>query len=135
MRTAIFASLLSAAVWAVAVHAELPPGSYDSLRAEAPEALIIEVVGVRSAPKPSNSTEVVARARVLHVERTKAGLKSGAMIEIRYTRPNASIPGPRPIPVLSEKSVSPAFLRKGEGKEFEPAAYGMSFIMTPEPRR
>jgi hypothetical protein len=113
------------------VQAELPPGSYDTLRVEAPEALLIEVLGVKKAAK-GNATEVVAMARVLHVERTKAGLRPGAMVEIRYIHLNTPIPGPRPVPLLAEKAIVPAFLKKGEGKDFEPAAYGMSFVMTPE---
>ena len=46
------------------VQAELPPGSYDTLRVEAPEALLIEILGVKKAAK-GNATEVVAVARVL----------------------------------------------------------------------
>lgn len=134
MRMFATALLLAALVLSTCVRAELPPGSYDTLRAEAPEALLVEVLGVRRAVK-GNATEVLAVARVLHVERTRAGLKPGATVEIRYIHQNSNVPGPRPVPLLAEKSIMPAFLKKGEGKDFEPAAYGMSFVMTPETRR
>ena len=112
-------------------RAELPPGSYDTLRLEAPEALLIEVEAVKRAVK-GNATEVVAIARVLYVERTKVGLRPGATVEIRYIHANGPVAGPRPVPLLVEKTFIPAFLKKGAGKDFEPAAYGMSFVMTPE---
>ena len=106
-----------------ASRAELPPGSY--------EALLIEVMAVKRAVK-GNATEIVAVGRVLHVERTKVGLRTGATIEIRYIHTNAPMAGPRPVPLLVEKTIIPAFLKKVDGKDFEPAAYGMSFVMTPE---
>lgn len=115
------------------LHAELPPGSYDTLRAEAPEVLIIEVLQVKTKAGQQNQTEVVVNAKVLHVEQSASRLRAGSNIEIIYTRHNTPIPGPRPVPVLTEKSVVPAFLKKGP--VYEPAAHGMSFIMKPERTR
>lgn len=124
-------AMLSCLSFVPASRAELPPGSYDTLRLEAPEALLIEVLAVKRAVK-GNATEVVAVGRVLHVERTKVGLRTGATVEIRYIHTNAPMAGPRPVPLLVEKTIIPAFLKKVDGKDFEPAAYGMSFVMTPE---
>ena len=49
----------------LAVYAELPPGSYDTLRAEAPEVLIIEVMQVKTKAEKQNQTEVRVMAKVL----------------------------------------------------------------------
>ena len=58
------------------------------------------------------------------------------MITIRYQSrdPNkVNIPGPRPVPILKQGRVYPAFLNGNEGANvFEPAAFGESFVMTPE---
>ena len=120
----------------LAVYAELPPGSYDTLRAEAPEVLIIEVMQVKTKAEKQNQTEVMVIAKVLYVEHTVSRLRAGSNIEIIYTRSNTSVPGPRPIPVLTDRSIVPADLKKSpSGPAFEPAAHGMSFVMKPERTR
>jgi hypothetical protein len=41
--------------------------------------------------------------------------------------------GPRPVPILKQGEVYPAFLNHNVGRgDFEPAAFGASFLMTPE---
>ena len=116
--------------------AELPPGSYDRLRREAQDAIIIEVESVTARELKAGWTDVTMTARVVYVERSKAVLKNGARITIRYESrdPNkVNFPGPRPIPILKKGETYPAFLNGNEGtKVFEPAAFGESFVMTPE---
>ena len=127
---ATFVLMLSSA------RAELPPGSYDALCKEAQDAIIIEVESVTAKKLKAGWTDVVLTARVVHVERSKAALKNGARITIRYESRDptkVNIPGPRPVPVLKKGETYPAFLNGNEGtKVFEPAAFGESFIMTPE---
>jgi hypothetical protein len=118
------------------VRAELPPGSYDKLRSEAQDAIIIEVESVTAKELKSGWTEVILKARVLAVERSKSALKRGSMITIRYQSrdPNkVKFVGPRPVPILEKGEIYPAFLNGNEGmRVFEPAAFGLSFVMTPE---
>ena len=134
---------ISIAVLAVAIaaaggaRAELPPGSYDELRVKADEAVILEVESVKAADLGRGRLEVTVAARVLAVERSKAGLKPGRRIATRYESPAASNvykrQGPRPVPILKEHATCPAFLNARPGKpEWEPAALGESFAMTPE---
>ncbi len=117
-------------------RAELPPGSYDKLRMEAQDVIIIEVTSVRAKELEAGWTDVVITARVLSVERSKAALQRGEIITIKYQSRDPKkvrIPGPRPLPVLKMGVIYPAFLNGNEGNRlFEPAAFGLSFVMTPE---
>jgi hypothetical protein len=115
-------------------HAELPPGSYDTLRIEAQEALIIETASVTSRPLKDGRIEVMVTARVMAVERSKSGLKKGGTISIRYDTYNqgAAPPGPRQLPVLKKGEFYPAFLNASGDRGFSPAAYGESFTLSPE---
>lgn len=124
------AALLCLMTVAGLTYAELPPGSYDKLRAEADDALVIQVTGVNVDTK-STAREVTVQAKVLGVERSKSGLKKGDNITFNYRISTVQVPGPRPIPLLVKGDVYPAFL-KTMGKSLEPAAYGESFKMTPE---
>lgn len=113
-----------------AASAELPPGSYDKLRKEAQEALIIEVTDVTTTLVAGGTNQVIVKAKVLAVERSTAGLKKGDSIRIQYeTHP--PMPGPKPIPLLKAEEILPAFLN-AKGRAYEPAAHGWSFVMTPE---
>lgn len=118
-----------------AARAELPPGSYDKLRAEAPEALVIEVSSVEKQEIEPGKIAVTVEASVLAVERSKDGVKKGDKITIKYTHIDTTViknwAGPRPIPILAKGGVYPAFLKK-DGKVFTPVAHGESFRMTPE---
>ncbi|OWK42151.1 hypothetical protein FRUB_04229 [Fimbriiglobus ruber] len=75
--------------------------------------------------------QVVVVAKVLGVERSKAGLKKDDTVTIKYAIPTKPVIGPKPVPLLVQDDVYPAFLNK-KGDAFEPAAYGSSFEMTPE---
>lgn len=123
-------ALLSLAVQTA--HAELPPGSYDALKAKAEEAVIITVESVTAANK-AERIDVVVRAKVVAVERSKAGLKKDGVFTFHYSTPaeGKQMPGPRPVPLLKKGETYPAFLN-GVNNGFEPAAYGESFTMTPE---
>jgi len=117
------------------LHAELPPGSYDRLRNQADEALIIQVESVQSQVR-DEKREVTLVAKVLKVERSRANLTKGNKLTIKYEifQGNA-FAGPRQAKVLEQGEIYPAFLA-GPAKTGEPfhlAAYGMSFTMTPEP--
>lgn len=114
--------------FAATAHAELPAAAYDSLRKEANEALIIEVTNVQTN-NDGSTTLVRLQANILHVERSRTGLKKGEVVTIEYAHTPGRI-GPRPVPVL-EKGVYPAFLHRGNGSSLNPAAHGLSFTMTP----
>lgn len=123
--------LLLITVLAAPAYAELPPGSYDTLRIEAQEALILQVESAKTQDRGTRIA-VVLTAKVLTVERSKAGLKKGGTITIRYeTIKGQAPPGPRPLSILKTGEVYPAFLNKA-ADGFEPAAYGESFKMTPD---
>jgi hypothetical protein len=115
--------------------AELPPGSYDTCRKEAAEALVVKVTSVKKANEPGEGTSVTAVCTVLGVERSASGLKVGKEISIAYMIPDTTggFAGPRIPPMLKPGEVYPAFLQKSEGGSgYDLAAYGESFTMTPE---
>ncbi len=133
-------TLLSLALLAGPAFAELPPGSYNALRAEADEALLIEVESVATKALKPGWTDVVVSARVVAVERSKAGTKKGEKVAIRYKsldrdKVEKPVLGASSVPILAKGEFYPAFLKKAEGEQgFEPAAYGSSFAMSPEAR-
>jgi hypothetical protein len=115
--------------------AELPPGSYDTCRKEAPEALIVKVSSVKKTSGPDGATNVAAVCTVLRAERSASGLAAGKEITISYTIPDTKngFAGPRIPPMVKQGEVCPAFLQKAEeGSGYDLAAYGASFTMTPE---
>ncbi len=104
----------------------LPPTVYVDLQAEAPEAVEILVKQVKHQ-NLFRKREMV-RAVVTKVVRTSSGLKVGDVIEIRYRHsPHKKIPGPAPVPRLGKGKTYPAWLRKGKGGIYFPAARGWSF--------
>lgn len=125
-----FLSLLAVFAFSGATQAALPPGAYDKLRIAAEEAITIEVSGVKVV-HAGNQDDVTVDAKVIGLERTKNGLHRGDAIIIKYAIATPPIPGPVPVPVIEKNIVYPAFLNK-KGTDFEPAAYGWSFKMTPE---
>lgn len=130
----ILTAVALAPVPATHVFAELPPGSYDTCRRGAPEALIVKVSKVES-DKVGGETKVNAVCTVLRVERSGSGLATGKEITVSYTIPDTrgGFAGPRVPPMLKQGEVYPAFLQKPEeGAGYELAAYGESFTMTPE---
>lgn len=124
-------TVLGTIVFADFARAELPPEVYNNMRADAPEALIIQVTDVKQMPQ-AGGIVVEIKARVLSVEKSGANVNVGDTITIRYTRMATGIGfvGPRPIPILKKEQVYPAFLSKQEN-HFTPAARGGSFVMVP----
>ena len=129
-------------VWAVVLgtetRAELPPGSYDKLRAEAQEALTVEVLSVETKELEVGKTEVVAEMKVTAVKRSKAELKRGDTLTVKYVHIDPTklqgFAGPRPVPILKKGKTYPAFLNKNEDEAtYEPAAYGESFTALKQP--
>jgi hypothetical protein len=114
----------------ISVNAELPPGSYDKLRAEAEEVLVIQVTKVVVVMN-ANQKDVTVEAKVLGVEKSSSGLIKAETIKIKYSIQLGSFAGPQQAKVLEAESVVPAFLKKS-GATYGLAAFGKSFTMTPE---
>jgi hypothetical protein len=117
------------------VSAELPPGAYDLLRKQAEEALIIQVVDVKTVKERGGATKVTALCKVLQVERSATGLMVGKELSLSYDIPSkeGGYAGPRIAPIVEKGSVHPAFLQKQQGAAaYDLAAHGESFTMTPE---
>jgi hypothetical protein len=115
-------------------RAELPPGTYDNLRIGATEALIVQVLSVKTQKESEAGVlRVTIKAKAIAVQRSKTGVKKGSEISIQYTHDSRNIPGPRKIPVLTKGEIYPAFLsRSDNAKIYQPVAYGESFNMTPK---
>ena len=115
--------------------AALPPWAYQKDQDEAPEALVIEVLSVKSevAKYPDRTeTSVDAKARVLEVKRTASGLKPGDEIAIAYTnvelkRDERRVGESTYIPVLQEGKQVPAFVKGDQKSGYQPAARIYSF--------
>ena len=123
---------VTAAQWA---SAALPPSAYQPDQDAAPEALVVEVLSVKSeVSKHSDRTEtsVRAKARVLEVKRTASGLKPGDEIAIAYTnvelkRDEHRVGESTYIPVLEEGKQVPAFVKGDQKSGYLPAARIYSF--------
>ncbi len=117
-------------------QAELPPGSYDKLKAGAQEKLKVKIIGV-DQPGKGPKLKVIFSAEVLAVERSATGLKPGDKITIQSYRWTKSYAGPKNPPVLPKGWVGVAYLNKAKGKAQGPgptyklAAYGESFEPSP----
>jgi hypothetical protein len=111
-------------------NAALPPGSYDKLRIAAEDAIIIQVTATK-VDTVGGTMAITAKAKVIQVERSKNGLKPGDAITIKYSVPTTPIPGPVPTPVVEKDVIYPAFMNK-TGADYQPAAHGWTFKMTPE---
>jgi hypothetical protein len=121
--------LLALSTWVA--RAELSTSHYRQLQTEAPEAIQVTVEQVETKVtlgKDGTATEVTATAIVQSVTRSASGLKPAAKITIRYNvvRPVVPMPGPSPLPVLTQ-GPTVAFLKKDAEGNYRPAAYGMSF--------
>jgi hypothetical protein len=108
--------------------AELPPGAYQQLRSNAPEALKIKVLKVHTQFSKPNTLKVEVQANVLSVMRSASKLKPGSMIRIVYEvdKQTPQRVRPRAVPVLKAGLLYTAFLAQ-DGKIYMPAAYGDSF--------
>ena len=124
----VLAALLAAMVLPALVAAELPPGSYGKLKAEAQEKLKIKIVGVEQEGT-GGKLKVTFTAQVLAVEHSASGLKAGDQITIHSYRWTKSYAGPKNPPLLPKGWVGMAYLNQaqGAGKDYKLAAYGDSF--------
>jgi len=110
-------------------NAELPPGSYNALRAGAGEVLIVEVTKAVTTTVDGPNT-VTLTAKVLHADKSSTKLKAGSEITIQYVTPKAGVPimGPRQPMMLAKGDVRVAYLRMDpKTKKYSLAAHGMSF--------
>lgn len=118
---------------------ELAPEVYRAMQQASPELLHLEILSVeidRDFHKPDGcgffefeiERNVVVKAKVLSVIRSRAGVRPSAVLEIEYTSVKrcSGFSGPRSIPVLSEKDRVCAYLEK-TSRGFAPAARGASF--------
>ncbi len=109
----------------------LAPSEYEKMQSQAPEALEIEVLRVESKPLPEQGVnQVRVTAFIKSVIRSKSGLKSNDVLQIRYEirMGMEARPGPGEVPLLKEGMVCPAFLAPVENEPvFGPAAGAMSF--------
>jgi hypothetical protein len=114
-------------------HTELPPGSYEKLKAEAQEKLKVKIVAVEQQAQSDRYLEVLFTAEVLAVERSETGLKPGDTIQIQSYRWTKSYAGPKNPPLLPVGWIGIAYLNKAddEAKDadnvYSLAAYGDSF--------
>jgi hypothetical protein len=112
------------------LHAELPPYIYEGYQKQAPEALRINVLQVRTSLISPTEKSVEAIVEVLTVKRSKTKLHRHDKITIVYTttfRNPLRLVGPSSIPILKKDTYYKAFLRKGKGLNYYPAAKGKSF--------
>ena len=119
---------LLAVVFGAIAQAELPPGSYDKLKAGAQEKLKIKIVGVEQQGKGPRM-KVIFTAAVLQVKCSATGLKPGDHITIQSYRWTKSYAGPKNPPVLPKGWEGVAYLNKAKSsnKNYRLAAYGESF--------
>lgn len=129
------------AMWIAAPLAfgELAPEVYQAMQRAAPEVLYVEVTDVdvdRELHKPDGcgffefevERNVVVRAKVLRVVRSRSGVRPGTVITVPYQsiRRCSGFNGARPIPLLEEGTKTYAYLTAAR-RGFEPAARGASF--------
>jgi len=122
-------SLTTAALVVGFASAALPPGSYNALRAEAGEVVIVEVTkAVTTAVNGPNT--VTLTAKVLHVDKSSSKVKVGDTITIQYVTPKEGlqIAGPKPQPMLTKGDVRVGYLNwDAATKSYAIAAHGWSF--------
>lgn len=119
-------------LFAGSVSAAINPVEYARMQRAAPEQLVIEVLLVHTHREWffSRTRTVSVTAQVVSTTRSARGLAEGDRITIEYTnfRPKPGWVGPRPLPVLKEGTICPAFLIwDDEEDQFIPAARGYSF--------
>lgn len=135
-QTALAALLLAAVP--MTARAELPPSVYRDFQQRAEEALTIRVAAVsttrRGGIHPDGSTRTIvtkveAKAIVEAVRRSASRLKAGTEIDIVYERVDLppGMTGARPIPILKQGDVVPAFLNRASAGGYTVAAQGASF--------
>ena len=109
--------------------AELAPGSYNAMKAEAGEVVIVEVTNAVSTAVDGPNT-VTLTAKVLHVDKTSSKVKAGDTITIQYVTPKEGIKvmGPKPQPMLAKGNVRVGYLNwDAATNSYGIAAHGLSF--------
>ena len=130
-----FISILSMILLLLVVSdlpAEINPLEYARMQQSAPERLVIQVLKVTTRRQSLFSTTriVTVNARVEVVSYSESHLSEGDTITIEYTtfKPGRGWVGPRPIPILKQRTSYPAFLvLDRERTLYVPAARGYSF--------
>ena len=131
------------------LHAELPPGAYESLKQEAKEVLHIEVVNVSRVRGGKTQAYYRCRARVTKVDRSAKGYRMGSMIifDTWSVEPAAgeNFAGPAIPPKISAGWSGRVFLNPAdpdptgaavaEAEVLQLAAYGRSFEPDRKTRR
>lgn len=130
--------LLLALTLTVPALAELPPEAYRQMEAAAPEALRLRVTAVNRAYVSGRTREaqrVEAKAEVLSVTRSAAGLAAGATIALQYMHDPLpeDMAGPGPVPIVRRTAEYDAYLRAGGPGTFAPAARSASFHQVKAP--
>ncbi len=98
---------------------------------KSPEVLTIKVTDVsKDFCFFCDTRRITIEAKILEVDRSSSGLVKGDKITVIYDHfiPSGDWAGPRPIPLLQEGMIYPAFLKKNAQNNFYyPAARGYSF--------
>jgi hypothetical protein len=116
-------------------NAAVPTKTYEQWQRAAPEALMIEVVKVKTESfrvRESTKTAIVITANVRSIERSQTQVQEGMPITITYTNTmnDNPVPGERAVPLLAPGKVYLAYLSQREaGRPYVPAAGASSFIM------
>ena len=125
MKTILFIIYLT-----LSLQAELPPYIYANYQKQAPEALYINVLQVKTSLISPTEKSVEARVEVHRIKRSDTKLHRHDKITIVYTtsfRNPLKLVGPSSLPILEEDTQYKAFLQKGKGIYYYPAAKGKSF--------
>lgn len=123
------------------VHAELPPGAYKRLKAEAKEVLQLKVLKVEKVRQDESVQYFVCDAQVVGVERSAAGHKVSDAIQFEtyyvYDR-SGGYAGPQSPPRLQVDWRGRVYLNPpvdSDSKVLSLAAYGQSFEELKRKRR
>lgn len=133
MRLRKMISMLLACILGMAsLGAEIAPEEYRNMQLSAPESVDVEVVrGKTGRVLFSRTVSVTVSAEIVAVERSRTNLSIGDRITItyeHYKNPKKGWAGPRSIPILKKRDITPAFLRfDKEANVYVPAARGASF--------
>lgn len=122
-------------------RAELPPGAYKKLKAEAKEVLQLKVLKVEKVRQDESVQYFICDAQVVGVERSAAGNKKGDAIQFEtyyvYDR-SGGYAGPQSPPRLQVDWRGRVYLNPpvdDDSKVLTLAAYGQSFEKLQEKRR
>lgn len=129
MRHPIAATAAAILLAATHLRAELPPSAYETMQADAPEALTVLILQTRLAPS-GDSTLMTITARVTAVDRSATHLQPTDIITITHTlepRPPGFV-GPGRVQPPPDGTECPAYLKStGIPLEYSPAAGAMTF--------